>query len=491
MKFDPKGGQLKFLSKEDVEKIHQTSLGILEKIGMKSSSDAIARFFARAGANVDKKTGLIKIPEHLIKEALRKAPSKVTIYGRDSEKAIILENKQIFFGLGGTPTPYILDYKTGEWRRPTKRDMVNATRLGDALSEMDFIMTIAGAFDVPYELEYIHEWEALLSNTVKPIVYPAPGLFSVDKVIQMGKAIKGEELKREPPFGVYVEVPTPLMFHTANENIPRLAENHIPIVVGQMPQLGATAPMTIAGAAAVSNAENLAILTLAELTSSGAPFVLGSLCGPLDMRTTRLSYGAPEFTIGNVVNAGLAEFYDLPTFGFGGCSDSKLPDAQAGAEVMMNSLTSAFSGINLIHDCGYLASGSIGSMEMSVICNEVAGMVKRIIKGFKVDEETLAFDVINEVGPGGHFLSHPHTLKHVSTLYLAELFSKESEVKWAKLGKQDVRAKAREKVAEILSKHIVKDKTLNEKLKEIVKKAEQEIKQKEKQASALEVRPEI
>lgn len=485
MKFCTKGGQLKFLSKENVKKIHQTSLEILEKIGMKSSSEAITNFFASVGADVNQKTGLIKIPEHLVKEAIKKAPSKVTIYGRDPEKTITLENKRIFFGLGGTPTPYILDYKTGEWRRPTKRDVVDATRLGDALSEIDFIMTIAGAFDVPYELEYIHEWEALLSNTVKPVVYSAPGLFSVGKVIQMGKAIKGEELKKEPLFGVYVEVSSPLTFHPTNENILQLAENHIPIVVGQMPQLGATAPMTIAGAAAVSNAENLAILTLAELTSSGVPFVLGSLFGPLDMRTARLCYGAPEFAIGNIVNAGLGEFYDLPTFGFGGCSDSKLPDAQAGAEVMMNALTSAFSGINLIHDCGYLASGSIGSMEMAVICNEVAGMVKRIVKGFKVDDENLAFNVTSEVGPGGHFLSHQHTLKHVSTLYLAELFSKESEVKWAKLGKQDVRAKAKEKVAEILPEHIVKNKALTEKLKEIVKKAEQEIKAERKASERM------
>ena len=296
----------------------------------------------------------------------------------------------------------------------------------------------------------------------------------------MGKAIKGEELKKEPPFAVYVEASTPLMFHTTNENVFRLAENHIPIVVGQIPQLGATAPMTMAGAAAVSNAENLAILTLVELTRSGVPFVLGSLFGPLDMRTARLSYGAPEFTMGNIVNAGLAEFYDLPTFGFGGCSDSKLPDAQAGAEVMMNSLISALSGINLIHDCGYLAGGSIGSMEMAVIANEIVGMVKRIVKGFKVDEETLAFDVVSEVGPGGNFLSHPHTVKHISTLYLAELFSKESEVKWAKLGKRDVRTKAKEKVAEILSKHKVEDKALNKKLEEIVRKAEQEARSERK-----------
>ncbi len=476
MKFGLRGGQLKFLSRSDVEKIHQTSLQILEEIGVKSSSKMILDFFAKSGVETDRKSGLIKIPEHLVKEALKKAPSQVTIYGRDPKNAIVLESGRIYFGLGGTPTPYILDHITGEMRRPTKEDVINATRLGEYLPEMDFIMTIAGAFDVPYELEYIHEWEALLTYTTKPIVYSAPGLFNVNKVIEMGKVIKGEEIGKEPPFGIYVEMPSPLMLHSSNENIFSLAKNSIPIVVGQMPQLGATAPITYAGATALSNAENLVALTLAELINPGAPFVLGSYVTAIDMRTGRCAYGAPEFAMGNIVNASLAEFYNLPTFGWGGCSDSKVPDAQAGAEVMMNSLIAALSGICLIHDCGYLAGGSIGSLEMAVIANEIAGMVKRIVRGIEVDDETLALDVIRDVGPGGHFLSHKHTLKHLSTLYISELFSRESEVKWIKLGKKDVRIKAREKVNKILSEPTVAlDKTLSEEINKIVKKAEEEV----------------
>lgn len=474
MPSDLKGGQLSFLTREDTKKIHDSSLRILKEIGLKSSSKVIARFFSDVGAEVNLDSGLIRIPESMVNEALRKAPDSVTIYGRDPKRAIILGGKRIYFGLGGTPTPYILDYKTGEWRRPTKKDMIEATRIGDALSEMDFIMSIAGAFDVPYEVEYIHEWESMLRSTSKPVVYSAPGPFNVKKVIQMGKAIKGEELRKEPPFGVYVELPTPLMFDVSNENVLELAENHVPIVVGQMPQLGATAPITIAGAASVSNAENLAVLTLAELVSSGAPFVFGAFVGQLDMRTARLAYGSPEFAMGNIVNASLAEFYNLPTFGFGGCSDSKVPDAQAGAEVMMNSLTAALSGINLIHDCGYLAGGSIGSMEEAVIANEISSMVKRIVRGIGVNDETLAFDVIRDVGPGGHFLAHPHSLKHVSTLHLSDTFSRESEVKWAKLGRKDVRAKAKERVVQILSQPPIEDRALNEKLGEIVRNAERE-----------------
>jgi len=474
MPSDLRGGQLSLLTRMDLRKIHDSSLRILKEIGLKSSSKAIALFFSKMGAEVNLDSGLIRIPESIVNEALRKAPDSVTIYGRDPRRAIVLEGKRVYFGLGGTPTPYILDFRTGNWRRPTKKDMIEATRLGDSLSEMDFIMSIAGAFDVPYEVEYIHEWDAMLRSTSKPIVYSAPGPFNTKKVLEMGRAIKGERLGKEPPFGVYVELPTPLMFDVSNENVLELAENHVPIVVGQMPQLGATAPITIAGAASVSNAENLAVLTLAELVSPGAPFIFGAFVGQLDMRTARLAYGSPEFAMGNIVNASLAEFYKLPTFGFGGCSDSKVPDAQAGAEVMMNSLTAALCGINLIHDCGYLAGGSIGSMEEAVIANEISTMVKRIVKGIDVNDETLAFDVIRDVGPSGHFLAHPHSLKHVSTLHLSDVFSRESEVKWAKLGRKDVRDKAKERVARILSQPPIEDKALNAKLREIVRNAERE-----------------
>jgi len=469
-----RGGQLSLLTREGLEKIHASSLRILKEIGLKSPSRAIALFFSKMGAEANADTGMIRIPESMVNEALKGAPHGVTIYGRDPKRAIALEDKRIYFGLGGTPTPYILDFRTGDWRRPTKKDMIEATRLGDSLSEMDFIMSIAGAFDVPYEVEYIHEWDAMLRSTSKPVVYSAPGPFNTKKVLEMGRAIKGERLGKEPPFGVYVELPTPLMFDVSNENVLELAENHVPIVVGQMPQLGATAPITIAGAASVSNAENLAVLTLAELVSPGAPFIFGAFVGQLDMRTARLAYGSPEFAMGNIVNASLAESYKLPTFGFGGCSDSKVPDAQAGAEVMMNSLTAALCGINLIHDCGYLAGGSIGSMEEAVIANEISTMVKRIVKGIDVNDETLAFDVIRDVGPSGHFLAHPHSLKHVSTLHLSDVFSRESEVKWAKLGRKDVRDKAKERVARILSQPPIEDKALNAKLREIVRNAERE-----------------
>lgn len=475
-----KGGQLSFFTKSDLEKIHLGTIEILEKVGLKSASKDILKTFADAGAYVDFKAMSVKIPEHLIKEALKKAPKQVVIYGRNEKQAIVLENKRTYFGLGGTPTPHILDVETGEIRRPGKRDVAECTKLGDALPNMDFIMTIAGAFDVPYEVEYLHEWEAMLNNTTKPIVYPAPGRFTAQKIIEMGIAILGnkDELMKKPPFGVYVELPSPLMFHTTNENIFELAKAKVPIVIGQMPQLGATAPVTHAGAAVISNSENLAALTLTQLVNPGAPFVFGAFVGLMDPRTGRCAYGSPEFAMGNIVCSELASYYNLPSFGWGGCSDSKLPDAQAGAEAMMNTLIAALTGINLIHDYGYLAGGSVGSMEMAYIGDEAIGMAKRIIRGIRVDDETLAIDVIKSVGPEGNFLAHPHTLRHLrEEIYVPRLFDRASEVSWIEGGKKELRSIVRERVKKILAEHKPEPlpKNVQEKIRDIVKSAEKQL----------------
>ncbi len=242
--------------------------------------------------------------------------------------------------------------------------------------------------------------------------------------------------------------------------------------------LGATAPVTLAGAAVLSNAENLAALTLTQLVNPSSPFVLCAYVTLMDPRTGRCAYGSPEFALGNVVNAELASYYDLPSFGWGGCSDSKIPDAQAGAEVMMNALVAALSGTNLIHDCGYLAGGSIGSLEMAVICDEVVGMVKRIVRGFEVNRETLAIDVIESVGPGNHFLSHPHTLKHVEKeVYMSRLFDRSSEVRWTKTGRKDIRVVAKERVKKILRGHQPPPLTLEtqKKMRRIIGEAERQL----------------
>ena len=476
-----KGGQLRLLSEDEVRDIHVAALEVLSQVGMECSSPRIMEIFKEAGADVCEKTRRIRIPEYIIEDSLKKAPSKVVLCGRNPENDILLEGDRVYFGMGGTPTPYILDLYTGDFRRPTKKDMEDVTRLGDALENMSFLMTIAGAFDVPYEVEYLHEFDALFNNTTKPIVYSTPGADATRRVLEMAAVIVGgpEELRERPIFCLYAETASPLMFPKANENMIECAKAGVPITLGPMPLAGGTGPITITGANVIGLSENLAAISLVQLVKPGAPILLAAWAGLMDPRTGRCAYGSPEFALGvNLVNAQLARFYDLPTFGFGGPSDSAVPDAQAGSEVTMNLMISALSGINLIHDCGYLSGGSVGSPEMAVICNEVAGVVSRILKGVSTDDEWLAVDVIKKVGPGGHFMAEPHTLKHLKeVVFIPELFDRRPEMVWKADGAKSLRQRANAKAREILKTHKPEPLSddVKEKIREIIKKAEKEL----------------
>ncbi|HXX72734.1 MAG TPA: trimethylamine methyltransferase family protein, partial [Candidatus Acidoferrales bacterium] len=355
-----RGGQLRFLTKTQVEAIHTAALVVVGKVGVRTASKRILEVFNAGGAEINQKDGGIKIPQHLVEESLRKAPRQITLCGRNPEYDILLEGSRVYYGMGGTPTPFIRDIETGQNRRPTKKDFADATRLGDALPNMSFLMTIAGAFDVPYQVEYEHEWEALFNNTEKPIVYSAPSAYSSRKVLEMAAAIAGgmEELRKRPIMCLYSETIAPLSIAVANENIIEFAKAGVPITEGAAPIVGATGPGTVTGALVVANAENLAALTLAQLVNPGTPFVYAGWVNAIDPFSCRLLYGAPELAFStSVLNAQMAEFYGLPTFGFAGPSDSKLPDAQAGAEAMQMALMNGLAGINLCHDCGYLAGG--------------------------------------------------------------------------------------------------------------------------------------
>ena len=475
------GGQYQLVSSEDARKIHYATLEILESTGMYCPSEKIMKVFKEGGADVNRNEKRVKIPQHLVNESLKKVPHQIVFCGRDPANDILLEARRVYFGMGGTPVPFIRDLGSGEIRRPTKKDMEESTILGDALPNMKFLMSISGAFDVPYQAEYLHEFDVLFNNTTKPILYSAPGEYVSRRILEMASVIVGgdDQLTRRPILTLYAETSSPLAFSAVNENIIEFAKHGVPFVNGATPMCGASAPMSLAGAIVIGNAENLATLTLAQLVRPHSPVIYSGWACVIDPVTSRFSYGAPEFAMGtNSLNAAMASYYDLPCYGFGGCTDAKTPDAQAGAEVMMNCLVAGLSGVSLIHDCGYLAGGSVGSMEMAVIDNEIIGYVERILRGVKVNDETLVTDIIKAVGPQGHFMSHKHTLENIrKELYIPTLFDRTSEATWMKKGRKEVRDAARDNAMRILKEHRPKplDNDIKEKISEIVRRSEKEM----------------
>jgi len=451
----PEDRTMRMLTNDEVLQVHTTSLEILEKVGISTNSKRITDILTSNGAEINNDTGHVNIPSSLVKDALKSTQKEIHLYGRD-QSGILLERGRVHFGFGGTPLHQLLDMNTGKSRPSTKQDVANATKLGDALPNMAFMMAICGASDVPHETEHLHELEVVFANTTKHIVWALPEATTAKKAIAMASAVAGgmEELKKQPLLSCYSESISPLTFSTMNEDLVEFATAGLPVFFTGCPMLGLTGPATLMGSYALGNAETLAALTLSQLINPGTPFVYGPGTAVSDLRTLRFSFAAPEWAMGHIIQSQLSELYQLPTFGWGGSSDSKTPDAQAGAEAGLMALMSALSGINMIHCCGYLAGSDYGSMEMAVVSDEIAGWIFRIIDGTRVDHESLAFDVVQEVGSTGSYLRHKHTFAHLKKeVYTPKLFDRYNEPIWAQKGRKDIREVARDRVKNILNEH--------------------------------------
>jgi len=217
---------------------------------------------------------------------------------------------------------------------------------------------------------------------------------------------------------------------------------------------GATAPVTLAGCLALANAESLTGLVMAQLKREGAPFIYGGGVLPMDMRTSIVAYGAPELQLAGAALADMAHFYTLPRFSGAGASDSKILDQQAMIEGTLSTLMQALCGANLVHDVGYLESGLTSSYEMVAAIDEVISMVKYIMSGVEINEETLALDVIDRVGPGGNFIDDKHTLRHFRGGWFPRLLDRKNYAAWASDGKQTMGDRLNKRVKEILAEHV-------------------------------------
>jgi trimethylamine--corrinoid protein Co-methyltransferase len=272
-------------------------------------------------------------------------------------------------------------------------------------------------------------------------------------VLEMAAAASGGEdvLRDRPSVLGHVTPLSPFIFPEINEGIVDAVNAGVPILYAPGPMMGANSPATVAGTVAQSYAEALFGVVLTQLIKTGAPVVLKPDTNAFDMRTSQCTYGSPEQSLGKAATAQLARRCSLPIYGLGGGVEAKVPDAEAAAEAMMSILLNSLAGTNLNQSLGTLASGQYGSPEMVVICDEIVHMVKHLLGGFSVSEDTLAVDVIREVGHGGGFLDHLHTVQHFRReLFFPHLFRRETIEQWQQNGSKMIHQVAHERVLEIL-----------------------------------------
>ncbi|SMB99336.1 trimethylamine---corrinoid protein Co-methyltransferase [Thermanaeromonas toyohensis ToBE] len=470
--------QFRVLSEDQLEEIHAAALEVLERTGVAVYEAEALELFKKAGAYVD--GNRVRVPSHLVEWALRTAPRRVAVANRHGKRTMILEGYNIYFGTG-SDCPNILDPYTGERRRCTKQDVANAAKICEALPNIDFVMSLVLVQDKPTPVSDRHQFEAMLLNTTKPIVFTAHDVEGMADIVEMASIVAGgeEELQKNPFIILYAEPSSPLKH--SKEAVQKLlyaAEHRIPVIYTPCIMCGATVPATLAGGLVTGTAESLSGLVMHQLKREGSPFITGGVYTIMDMNTTIYSYGAPEFHLLHSALADLAHYYRLPMFSTAGCSDSKILDQQAAAEAAISILMAAQSGANLIHDVGYLEYGLTGSYEMIVMCDEIIGMVKRIIRGIEVNEETLAVEVIDRVGPGGHFLGEEHTLKHFKNeTWFPKLINRQRWDEWKNSGGLSLGEKANRKVKQILEEFKPEPlpPDVEARVKEVVNKAERRL----------------
>jgi trimethylamine--corrinoid protein Co-methyltransferase len=330
-------------------------------------------------------------------------------------------------------------------------------------------MSIGIPDDVDPRLTYDVQMALMLEHTTKPIVFVTDDLASCRRAIEMAAAVAGggEALREEQHILLYSEPSSPLQqSETAIDKLLLMAESELPVVHSPGPLMGGTAPITMAGGLVMSLAEILSGLVVHQLKNPGAPFVFGAGVHHMDMKSTQICYGGPEFQLTKAAIAQLGRWYGLPTWGYAGCSDAKVMDEQAAAEAMLSVLMAKLTGANLVHDVGYMESGLTTSFEMIVLTDELVALTDNLIKGIDVSDEALMLDELHEVGPGGHFLDTDATMERFEDFWYPDLMSREIRETWLARGGMTMSDRLKEKVTRITEEH--RCEPLDEEVKERV-----------------------
>jgi len=450
--------QLRLLRDDQLDRIHETSLEILAKPGMRISTAPARKLLADAGCAIDGED--VSFPSELVEWAISVAPGDFTWFGRDGGD-ITFGTDEPHWGAGVTCLSY-LDPRDATPHTYTLQYMADVATLVDALPNIDFLATpgVARATaDMPQEVVNQEEFFAMTTHTTKPLMVLIADHPELRDILEMAAIVRGgREALRERPFVIpYLNPVSPGLYNP--ETLDKLllaAEWGVPIVCQPAPQVGATSPMTLAGAMALSNAESLAGLVLAQLANEGNPYVVGIIPMALDMRTGAATAAGPIAPLLQFANVELARRYGLPIHADGGNSDAKLFDEQATLEATFYAVTSALAGVDIMFDGGCLEAGLLWSPELLVILDEIVDLCRSMMRGFDVDDESLALEAIREVGIGDIYLGHDHTLAHFREMWLPKLISWEGRTDWQAKGSTTLGQRVNARTIELIDSHEAK-----------------------------------
>ena len=449
---------LEILTPDQVRQIHLTALRVLEEVGLWLPNREVLELFDNAGAHVDLNAQTVRMPAHLVKACVQKIPPRFTWYARDPAYCLDMNGMDTYFSAPDSAIN-VIDLE-GRRRPATAKDGEAICRLCDALPNL--VITSTGVLPPGMPEQVLVAWftKTMYTQSSKAVFGVSRSKAISLLVLRMAKAVADACDHHLPngelPLIAVTNTVSPL-FNTPHqlEGMLEYIRRGVPLLISPEVQAGATGPATLAGTLVQATAEFLAHAAIAELMTPGLPLMYGCVSSVFDMRKTMLAYGAPEADLLCIATAQMARYYGIPSRGTGGSSDANALGMQAGVESLMSNLACIMAGITYVcHAAGELENTLAVSYEKTVIDDEIIGMARRFAKGIEVTPETLAFDVITEVRPRGHFLDTAHTVRHFrAEQFLPDLLVRDKYEVWEAAGGKRAEERARDRVHELLANH--------------------------------------
>ncbi|MCD7877188.1 MAG: trimethylamine methyltransferase family protein [Cloacibacillus porcorum] len=404
-------GTFKLLSDADLLRIDQASRALLWEVGVEVHDERAMDYYEGAGAHVDREKCMVRVPDYVITDTLKKCSSSVRLYNRKDPEPLVIGGDDVYFGTVGIATN-VLDINTDQYRSVLTQDLVDIIQLSDVLERPHYILVPATPTDVPSAVVDLVETKALLMNTSKHFITEAQNAENCRRAIEMAALVAGglDKLAAKPFMTMLVTLTSPLHFRQdVADLIIETAKVGLPLFIESGPMAGGTGPATMAGNLICANAEILNAFVLAKAVNPEVPLVYASWARLLDMRAATCSHGGPEFAMLRVGTSQLAKYYGLPCGGGSVLADTKSIDVQLGMEKMGTGLLPALAGTTMCTGKGLFADENAISLETLVIDWEITGWIEMVLRGIEVTKETCDLAVFKEVGPGGDFVRCAHT----------------------------------------------------------------------------------
>lgn len=432
------GLSLNLLGQKDLARLHTATLEVIERTGVRFPSPKALDIWEAHGAKVDRNTQIVKVPGHIIEGALEQAPPIYTLAARDQAQDLPLDGNHVYVGTDGCGVQ-VIDLYDGQRRPSCLQDQANIARVADYLDEVAFHWIAVSAQDYPAETRSLHELRVTWENSTKHVqtesIYTEA---EARAAVEMAVAIAGDrEILRHRPVLSIMQCTLPPLGQDGGSLEAALiaAEAGLPVGFMTMTSSASTAPATLAGNLVVGNAEVISALALIQLAFPGAPVFYAAAQTATDIRSGAYTGGGPEdFLFGAATNS-LADYYNVPLSMGSFATGAKEPNWQAGIDNSMSTFMASIAMSDMLLGVGLLNGSRIWSYAQMLMDCEIFDLVRHMMHGIEITDETLALEVVDAVGPGNHFLGQKHTRKHMRELWLPKYMDRRPYSEWAE--KQD------------------------------------------------------